>query len=155
MIAAPGMLAGAGMQARARTPESIANCSKDSLREIRKLRDTVGNRYGIVQKNLLQLCKSLPYLYFHCLSVLNKTTIHKNYFPFLQAVLWMAVKHQDKVKNTKSRLIFSSSKTCFYFTMILESYPDMGQRNSGQWDRRDTRYGTWIHHQSLRSGFGI
>jgi hypothetical protein len=51
MIAAAGMLAGADMQARATTPETIANCSKDTLREIRKLRDTVGNRYGTVKNN--------------------------------------------------------------------------------------------------------
>ena len=46
---------------------------------------------------------------------LKNSVFHENYFTFLQAVLWMAVKHQDKVKNTKSRLFFSSSKTIFIF----------------------------------------
>ncbi len=94
-------------------------------------------------------------LYFSIV-IFTNSVMQENYSTFFQAVLWMAVKHQDKVKNTKSRSILFFFINYFYFLMILESYPDLGQRNSGQWDWRDTRYGIQVHHlQSFRSGFGI
>jgi hypothetical protein len=79
-------------------------------------------------------------LYFSIV-IFTNSVMQENYSTFFQAVLWMAVKHQDKVKNTKSRSILFFFINYFYFLMILESYPDLGQRNSGQWDWRDTRYG--------------